>query len=120
VVPFRLDLKKGKVFAVIMVIDEFSFHHMRRQEETVVAVPWFEPPPRLEGTRQILDVRFGGCVGKKYLGVQTAPFPWKQVRYLLAVPGGFVSVDIGTLTGANFDESDVESKLHSLLLSPVA
>jgi hypothetical protein len=48
------------------------------------------------------------------------PAAWKQVDYVLAVPGGFVAIRLGTMTGANFDESSLESKLHTLRLSASA
>src|SRR4029077_20723924 len=47
VVPFRLDLKKGKLVGTIMAIDEFSFDLMQRQREHWAA------PPGLEATREV-------------------------------------------------------------------
>lgn len=103
VVPFRLDLKKGKLVGSIGAIDGFSFETLQRQQEY-----W---PPGLPLTRKTLDVRFGDCAGKKYLSKQ----PFKSVDYLLAVPGGFVTAFLSA-RGADFDESQFEAKLHTLRL----
>jgi hypothetical protein len=36
---------------------------------------------------------------------------------MLSVPGGYVSVWLGTMTGAEFDEAQIEAKLHTIALS---
>jgi hypothetical protein len=110
VVPFRLDLKKGKLIGTIVVIDEFSFDLMQRQQEHWVA------PPGLEATREVLAVRHGDVSGKKYTYRQSAPVPWKRVDYVLSVPGGFASAMLDAL-GADFDEAPFDAKLHTLRLS---
>jgi hypothetical protein len=109
-VPFRLDLKAGKVIGSIMAIDESTFKHLQWQQEQAAKVR----QPGIEATDEVSDVSFDQCTGKKYLYRQTAPAPWKQVDYVLHVPGGFVSIGLGTVTGAEFDESPLESKLHTL------
>jgi hypothetical protein len=68
----------------------------------------------VEVTTVVSDVSFDECSGKKYLYRMTAPTPWKQVDYLLRVPGGFVSIGLGTTTGAEFDESPLESNTTAL------
>jgi len=121
IVPFRLDLKAGKVIASIMAIDEGTFRLLQWQREQAAKAPapvieGF-PQPVVVGDYNESEVSFGPCARKKYLYVQTAPAPWKQVDYVLRVPGGFVSIWLGTLTGAEFDESPLELKLHTLRLS---
>jgi hypothetical protein len=112
-VPFRLDLKKGKLIGTIMAIDQFSFDLMQWQKEQWVA------PPGLEVTREIQAVRHGDVSGKKYVYRQFAPAPWKRVDYLLNVPGGFVSATLDAF-GADFDETPFDANLHTLRLSASA
>jgi hypothetical protein len=112
-VPFRLDLKKGKLIGTIMAIDEFSFNLIQRQQEHWVA------PPGLEARREVLPVRHGDVSGKKYVYRQTAPVPWKRVDYVLSVPGGFVSAMLDAL-GADFEEAPFDDKLHTVRLSASA
>jgi len=113
VVPFRLDLKRGKLIGTIMAIDEFSFDLMQRQQEHWAA------PPGLEATREVQAVRHGEVFGKKYVYRQVAPVPWKRVDYVLRVPGGFVSAMLDAL-GSDFDEAPFDDKLHTVRLSASA
>ena len=115
-VPFRLDLKAGKVIGSIMAIDEFTFDLLQQQREQAARVRL----PNVSVTTDVSEVSFDRCSGKKYLHRTTAPAPWKQVDYVLRVPGGFVSIGLGTLTGADFDEGPLESRLHTLRLSASA
>ncbi len=118
-IPFRLDFKKGKVHASITALDELGFEslrHSREQPAVEIKIPGFEQP-RMEGTRESADVVFGPCRGRKYVNRMTAPAPWKQVDYLLSVPGGYVSIWLGTMTGAEFDEAAIEVKLHTVGLT---
>jgi hypothetical protein len=115
-VPFRLDLKAGKVIGSIMAIDQFTFDLLQLQHEQAAKIQ----QPGVQATNEVSDVSFEHCSGKKYLYRRTAPAPWKQVDYILRVPGGFVNIGLGTLTGAEFDESSLESKLHTLRLSASA
>jgi hypothetical protein len=115
-VPFRLDLKAGKVIGSIMAIDEFTFDLLQLQREEAAKIQ----QPGVQATSDVSEVSFEQCNGKKYLHRMTAPAPWKQVDYVLRVPGGFVSIGLGTLTGVEFDESPLESKLHTLRLSASA
>jgi hypothetical protein len=110
VVPFRLDVKQGKLIGTIMAIDESSFDLMQRQKEHWVA------PPGLEATHEVQAVRHGDVSGKKYIYRQIAPVPWKRVDYVLSVPGGFVSAMLDAL-GSEFDEAPFEDKLHTVRLS---
>jgi len=122
-VPFRLDLKAGKVIGSIMAIDEFTFNHLQWQrEQTIAPMPAMDgfPQPVVEGTFDVSEISFEECRGRKYLSRMTSPAPWKQVDYVLRVPGGFVSIGLGTTTGADFNESPLESKLHTLRLSASA
>jgi hypothetical protein len=113
-VPFGLDLKTGKVLGSIMVIDELTYGLFQRQREQPMNIP---RPPEVEETFEVSEVSFEPCHGKKYSYHMTGRACWKAVDYLLRVPGGFVSINLGTLTGADFDESSLESKLHTLQLS---
>ena len=115
-VPFRLDLKAGKVIGSIMAIDKFTFELLQLQHEQAGKIP----QPGVQASIEVSDVSFEQCSGKKYLRRMTTPAPWKQVDYVLRVPGGFVSIGLGTLTGAEFDESPLESKLNTLRLSELA
>jgi hypothetical protein len=112
--PFRLDLKAGKVTGSIMAIDQFTFELLQAQFQESAKVK----QPGIEAAMQITVVAYGQCRGKKYLSRMTAPTAWKEIKYVLAVPGGFVSIGLGTMTGADFDESPLESRLHTLRLSP--
>jgi hypothetical protein len=73
------------------------------------------PGPSFSWT--VHDVSAGESHGRKFLLVATAPIRWKKVDYVLRVRGGFVSIMLGTLTGADFDESPLEAKLDTLRLS---
>jgi hypothetical protein len=115
-VPFRLDLKAGKVIGSIMAIDEFSFEHMQHEREQTSK----RKHPGQSLTWTIHNVSAGESRGKKFVCVMTAPAPWKQVDYVLRVRGGFVSIGLGTMSGADFDESPLEAKLHTLRLSASA
>ena len=74
----------------------------------------------MQATNEVSDVSFEQCTGKKHVHRMTVPAPWKQVDYVLRVPGGFVSIGLGTLTGVAFDEPPLESKLHTLRGWPLA
>jgi hypothetical protein len=113
IVPFRLDLKKGKLIGTITAIDKFSFDFMQRQQENWVA------PPGLEAIREVQVVRHGEVSGTKYVYRQVVPVPWKQLNYLLNVPGGFVSASLSAM-GVDFDEAPFDDKLHTLRLSAPA
>ena len=104
-VPFRLDLKKGKLIGSVMAINQLTFGMMQRQQENWVA------PPGLEATREVLNVRHGDVSGMKCVYQQVLPVPWKSVDYLLSVPGGFVRV-----VGEDFDEAPFDANLHTLRL----
>lgn len=64
---------------------------------------------------QSLPVRFGEVHGKKWIEVSKSPTPSKGVTYLLSVPGGNVKASFTAL--ANYDESIIESTLHTLRLA---
>jgi hypothetical protein len=113
VVPFRLDLKHGKLVGTITAIDELSFGLLERQHEDTVA------PPGLKVAREVREVRCGEVSGKKFVYRQTVPVPWKRVEYVLSVPGGFVSATLDAL-GADFDGSSFDAKLHTLGLTASA
>ena len=113
VVPFGLDLKKGKLIGTIMAIDPSFFEHMRRKQEQWIA------PPGLKATLEVQSVRHGGVSGKKYIFRQIAPIPWKRVDYLMSVPSGLVWATLDAL-GTDFDEAPFDEKLHTVRLSASA
>lgn len=112
--PFRLDLKAGKIVGWIIAPfeDESSFEGSQREREQTAKLR----QPGQQTANEISDVSFDGCSGKKYV----FPAPWKQVDYLLRVPGGFVWVKLSSMSGTDFDESPLEAKLHTLRLSAPA
>jgi hypothetical protein len=110
----EISLKEGKSLGVIKPIDERRLENQARQYERKQANLGLLGPPGSQTTFDITEVRFGTVVGNKYALVRVAPSPAKHVEYLLRVPGGFVSI---RLTGAKFDESPFESKLHTLRVS---
>jgi hypothetical protein len=107
VTPYGLNLKKGKLSGTIMPAAECTFERRQWQQERWTA------PPDLQAMWEILDVRFGDVVGKKYIYRQVGPVSWKGVDYVLSVPGGFVTAML-CASGADFDESPFEAKLHTL------
>jgi hypothetical protein len=109
VVPFRLDLKKGKIIGTIEAIDEFWFEERQQDIEE------WSAPSGLQATWETENFSSGHVVGKKYVFRQIGP-AWKRVDYVLKVPGGFVSAMLDGM-GADFDEGPLESKLHTLRLS---
>jgi hypothetical protein len=117
--PSRSDFKKGKVYLTIAALDELAYECLMNSFEfrlAQVEIPG-TGQPRLESSCGRIDVVFGECHGRKYFYRMTAPAHWKQIDYMLCVPGGYVSVWLGTKTGADFDEAPVEAKLHTLRLS---
>ena len=109
-IPFNLNLRKGKLEAFITAIGEFSFRNLQLPGARILA-------PGDEGRFDDQDVQFGEVTGKKYLRLQTAPVPWRQVDYVLAVPGGFASIRLCRADGGEFDEIPFEEHLHTLRIS---
>jgi hypothetical protein len=110
----EIGLKQGKSLGVIKPIDERRLEDQARQYERNQANLALARPPGSQAAFEITDVHFGPVVGKKYALVRAGPSPGKHVEDLLRVPGGFVSI---RLTGAEFDESPFESKLHTVRIS---
>jgi hypothetical protein len=113
-IPFRLDLKKGKVFGTITAVDELPITFFQSGREH--AAPQLEPP-HVRVTREATEVLFGRCSGTKYLCRMTEPALSKQISYQLSVPGGHVVVWLGAGSGVDFDESPFEAKLDTIALS---
>jgi hypothetical protein len=113
---YNVSLKKGKLFAMIMAIDKFSFQGQQKQKQVLEGRLGEAGAPGLQATFDIKRIRFGDVAGNKFVYRQSAPVPWKRVECLLRVPGGFVFavLDAG---GTNFDEAPFESKLHTLRLT---
>lgn len=115
-VPYRLDLKAGTVIGSILAIDQASFEGSQRERELTAKLR----RPYEQTANEISDVALDRCSGKKFVFRRITPAPWKQVDYLLQVPGGFVWIQLSTMTGVDFDESLLESSLHTLRLLPSA
>ena len=109
-VPFRLDLSSGEVNASITAIDELSFDIFPMQMEAGV------PAPHLKASRSSSEVCWDTCRGNKFVYLEEGTKTWKRVDYVLSVPGGFVSVWMGTESGDNFDEMPLESQLRTITL----
>lgn len=62
-------------------------------------------------------VKFGEVHGQKLVYQQTAPVPWKRVEYWLEVPGGAANLMLDA-SGEDFDETELEAKLHTLQITP--
>jgi hypothetical protein len=105
-VPFNLNLRKGKLRAFITAINEFTFRNLQLPASRVITSG--------EGRIDEQDVQFGKTTGKKYLRLQTVPVPWRQLDYVLAVPGGFASIMLCRTDGREFDEIPFEATLHTL------
>jgi hypothetical protein len=105
-------LRKGELFAAIQPVDTATISVLQRQ----MAVAPIMPPP-IVAQRIAEPVTFGAVTGNKYLYSQSLPRPWKQVDYLLEVPGGFVMVKVCAM-GAEFDEREVEDRLCTLSVRP--
>ncbi len=110
-VPFRLDLKHGKVWAVITTINELGFAIEEQLDKHWVA------PPELKLTMDVRSVAFGPCKGKKFVILDRGAVEGKTIRYVLTVPGGYVTIHVGARNQADFDELSLESQLHTLHLS---
>src|SRR5262249_39665596 len=111
--PFQLHLRKGKLIGVITAIDRSTFELFLSQTN-----PWCIPPGR-QDMGECLDVRFGAVAGRKYVHPRVTPMPYKRVRYVLSVPGGFADAMLDA-AGADFEEALFESRLHTLRLSRTA
>jgi hypothetical protein len=109
-VPFALNLKFGKIVGVITAIDEIAFELMGSKYKNWRTVPG------LTASWASQEIRLDQVEGHKHIYRQTAPAPWKRVEYDLRVPGGFVSVMLDGM-GADFDEAEFESKLHTIRLA---
>jgi len=110
IIPYRIDLRKRKIFGTIIAIDGLSFDLIQRQHENWIA------PPGLEATRTQQVVQHGDVSGKKYLYRQAVPASWKRVDYVWNVPGGFVSAMLDA-HGADFDKTPFEASLNTLRMS---
>ena len=77
------------------------------------------PPSARQIRPQNIKVNLGVVTGHKLIASSDSPVVWKRVGYLLAIPGGYVSVDISA--SHLFDEADWESYLATLrFLKPSA
>jgi hypothetical protein len=94
------------------VIDGFAYELLKHQFSHLPA-----PPAPIERDLRHSPVQFGAAVGVRFTLVQVKPAPWKQVDYLLQVPGGFVSVRLCAM-GADLDEHELEAKLETLRVVP--
>lgn len=112
----QLVMRRGDLCIVIDSLDEISFKTL-----TVNRDRWYMPDDSLcVFNRNVEMVRLGPVSGTRDLYVQTSPSYWKQVRYLLTVPGGLISVDACAGSkedndfGKDFDIADFEGILESI------
>lgn len=103
------ELRKGKLFAVVLPIDEMSFDLLQRQ----MAMPL---PPQLQNvaSRTSESVTYGEASGQKFVYEVTGKETNRQVDYVLSVPGGYVTVKIW---GSGFNEEELESSFHTLKIT---
>jgi hypothetical protein len=117
--PRSLVLKKGKQFCAIWIWDKSTFEsrqwdaNKREEMQRSSKNPWANLGV---WTRQ--TVKFGESTGEKFVYSQSGNANWKQVDYLLEIPGGLVEVRIGHEAGRDFDESEIEACLSTLKVIP--
>jgi hypothetical protein len=118
-VPFRLDLKTGKVIGSITAIDKLGFEHFMglSEQQPKAQQPAMECFRHPEWKRVVTAISCGQVSGQKCSVRVLGPVSWKRVDYVLRVPGGFVTVFLGTMKGEEFDELPFEAKLHTLRLA---
>lgn len=109
---WRLDLKTKGVVGLIEGMDRTSYLNARRLLKTIRPVPQPRGTPKVTVTSS--SIRRGVCSGMKHIRRWSKPALSKQVHYLLQVPGGGVTIVLVTTGKADFDESPLESKLHTL------
>ena len=119
--PRALALTKGKLFCYFMVLDNSGFESFQwdanRREELQRSSknPWADL-----GVWSRQPVIFGESKGEKHLYIQTGKTNWKAIQYLLEVPGGFIHAQLGHQAGKDFDETEMEQRLHTLKVIPPA
>jgi hypothetical protein len=117
--PRALSLTKGKLHCYVMVLDKSGFERFQRDAANREEQQRNSKNPLADfGVWTATSVVFEQCYGQKYLYIRAGEAAWKQVDYLLEVPGGFVFVRVGHASGKDFDETDVEQKFHSLAVIP--
>jgi hypothetical protein len=117
-VPKQLITTKGKIFCILTLFDRFEYELLVRQNE-VREQAQDHPSNQFSYPGKWLKsaVRFGECNGYKYSYSQKAP-AWKAIEYVLEVRSGFVYVRLGHENGKDFDESEIEEKLHTIRILP--
>jgi hypothetical protein len=110
---WRLDVKTKGIVGLIEGMDEAEYDDSLRLLRHIQ--PARRPREAQKVTVTTTNIRRGGCCGKKYV-VKPGPklAPSKLVRYMLRVPGGGVTIVLDGTGKADFDESPLESKLHTL------
>jgi len=103
------ELRKGKLFAVVLPIDEMSFDLLQRQ----MALPL---PPQLQNvaSRTSERVTYGEASGQKYVYEVTGKETNRQVDYVLSIPGGYATIKAW---GPGLDEKELESVFHTLKIT---
>jgi hypothetical protein len=108
-IPSNLNLRKGKLRASVTAIGESTFRHLQ--------LPGTRAFAQGDGRVDEQVVHFGEASGKKYERLQTAPVPWRQLDYVLAVPSGFANIILSRTDGREFDEHPFEAQLPTLRMS---
>lgn len=113
---WRLDLKTKGIVGLVEGMDESTFDDALRLLKQVRPVPRPRGAPTVTVTTS--NIRRGGCSGKKHVTRWPTLARAKHVQYVLRVPGGGVSIGLDGTGKADFDESPLESKLHTLRVRP--
>jgi hypothetical protein len=112
--PWRLDLRSTGVVGLVEGMGEAAYDESLRLAKRIRPVPRPRGMPR--ETITTTNIRRGGVSGKKSVKRWPTSALSKQVYYMLRVPGGGVTIVLDGRGSADFDESPLESKLHTLRL----
>jgi len=114
-----LTFEEGDLFCVVMALDKSQFearqHENQRREQLQAssANPW----RAIGGQWSSSNFNAGQCNGIKSVYIQSGRARWKEVHYLVEVPGGYADVHVGRAKGKQFEETEVEAVLGTLRVS---
>ena len=109
---WRMDLKTKGIVGLIEGMDEAEYDDSLRLARQVRPARRPRGAPKLTVTTT--NIRRGDCSGKKHVTRSPNSGLSKLVHYMLRVPGGGVMILLDRTGKADFDESPLESKLHTL------
>ncbi|HXT11124.1 MAG TPA: hypothetical protein VN873_06135 [Candidatus Angelobacter sp.] len=117
--PRQLILSKDKVSCSFTLADKSSYQLRLKKNEVREQAQAKSSQHFPQSGRWLKSaVKAGESLGYKYSYSQPAPAKWKAVEYVLEVKGGFVNVQLTHEKGKDFDESEIEGKLHTLKVLP--